>query len=63
GDEPFTEWDRWPSLRFNRYGNRFTLPASEMGRATPRLTAAIEATCVTLDQARLNRETASPLEN
>ena len=30
GADPFEVWDRWPSLRFNRYGNRFTLPPDEI---------------------------------
>ena len=55
-DEPFEVWDRWPSLRFNRYDNRFTLPADEIGRATPRLVSAALAACRALDQARLNRD-------
>ena len=55
GDDPFTEWDRWPAIRFNRYGNRFTLPPDEMGRATTRIVKGIEATCGALDRARENR--------
>ncbi len=59
GGDPFTDWQRWPSLRFNRYANRFTLPADEVGRATPRLVAGVAATCRALAEGRRNREAAS----
>jgi len=55
GGEPFTEWRRWPDLAFNRYANRFTVPADEIGRATPRLVAAARAVCTALDEGRRNR--------
>ena len=53
--DPFAEWARWPDLRFNRYGNRFTVPADEIGRATPRLADAADAVCSVLDEGRRNR--------
>lgn len=51
----FSEWDRWSRLDANRYGNRFFLPANEIGRATPRLLQAGQTLCRTLDLARANR--------
>jgi iron complex transport system substrate-binding protein len=51
----FDVWDRWPALAANRYGNRFFMPAAEIGRATPRLVTAGEAVCDALEQARLNK--------
>lgn len=58
--DAFGVWKRWPDLAANRYGNHFYLPASEIGRATPRLLQAGETLCKTLDQARRNREAAMP---
>lgn len=54
--EIFDEWQRWPRLSANRYGNRFLLPPSELGRATPRLLQAADAMCDALQQARDNRK-------
>lgn len=51
----FDDWDRWPGIAANQYGNRFFLPAAELGRATPRLVAAGEAICKALVEARSNR--------
>jgi len=51
--------DRWPELAANRYGNRFFIPADEIGRATPRLVAAGEAVCEALTKARHNRQAGS----
>ncbi len=51
----FDDWDRWPGIAANQYGNRFFLPADELGRATPRLVAAGEAICKALVAARSNR--------
>ena len=51
----FDEWDRWPGIAANRYGNRFFLSAAELGRATPRLVKAGEAICKALVVARNNR--------
>jgi iron complex transport system substrate-binding protein len=52
----FDEWQRWPRLSANRYGNQFVLPPSELGRATPRLLQAADAMCEALQQARYNRK-------
>lgn len=51
----FDVWRRWPELAANRYDNYFFLPASEIGRATPRLVEAGERLCAVLDQARERR--------
>lgn len=56
GPAAFDEWDRWPGLAANRYGNRFLMPANEIGRPTPRLAAAADAVCEALDRARRNRD-------
>jgi iron complex transport system substrate-binding protein len=56
GPDAFSEWDRWPGLAANRYGNRFLMPASEIGRATPRLLEAGAAICEALVQGRESRE-------
>jgi iron complex transport system substrate-binding protein len=53
--EAFDEWDRWPEIAANRFGNRFFMPASVIGRATTRLAIAAEAVCEALQQARKNR--------
>lgn len=53
--EPFGEWQRWPELPANRYGNHFLMPADEIGRATPRLLIAGAAICEALERARENR--------
>lgn len=55
GDNAFDEWQRWPGIAANRYGNQFLLPADEIGRATARLIVAGEALCAALQQARVNR--------
>jgi iron complex transport system substrate-binding protein len=52
----FDVWDRWPALAANRYGNRFFIPAAEIGRATPRLVIAGEAVCEALAEARQNKQ-------
>jgi iron complex transport system substrate-binding protein len=54
-EEAFDDWNSWPSVAANRYGNRFFMPAAEIGRATPRLLVAGEAVCEALEQARVNR--------
>ncbi len=55
GEDAFDEWQRWPDIAANRYGNQFLLPADEIGRATARLIVAAEALCGALQQARMNR--------
>ena len=59
GEDPFSAWDRWPSINANRYGSRFRLPVDELGRATPRLIAGGEAVCKALETARQQRRAAS----
>lgn len=58
GDDAFAEWQRWPNIAANRYGNQFLMPADEIGRATPRLLLAGEAVCEALAQARRRRAAA-----
>lgn len=59
GADAFVEWNRWPNMAANRYGNRFLLPADEIGRATPRLLIAGEAVCEALQKARDRRAAAT----
>lgn len=54
--DALSEWDRWPDLDANRYGNRFVMPANEIGRPTPRLLIAAEALCNALHEGRSNRD-------
>ncbi len=54
-EEAFDDWNNWPGMAANRYGNRFFMPAAEIGRATPRLVAAGAAVCEALKIARVNR--------
>jgi iron complex transport system substrate-binding protein len=54
-DSGFTEWQRWPDIAANRYGNLYLLPADELARATPRLIGAGAAMCLALRQARAKR--------
>jgi len=56
GTDAFSEWERWPELAANRYGNRFLMPAAEIGRATPRLLEAGAAICEALEGGRKSRE-------
>jgi len=56
GDGAFAEWQRWPAVAANSYGNLFLLPADEIGRATPRLIVAAGAMCLALQKARFNRD-------
>lgn len=56
GDSAFDEWDRWPDIAANLFGNRFLMPANDIGRPTPRLLAGAGAVCTALDTARSNRE-------
>lgn len=59
GSDAFALWDRWPEISANRFGNRFLVPADELGRATPRLLVAGRFLCDTLEQARANRAAAA----
>ena len=56
GVDAFNEWERWPGMAANRYGNRFLMPAAEIGRATPRLLDAGEAICDALEEGRKRRD-------
>jgi iron complex transport system substrate-binding protein len=55
GSDAFAEWDRWPSISANRYGNRFLLPADELSRPTPRVLRAGAVICESLQIARERR--------
>ena len=55
GDDAFSEWDRWPAIAANRYGNRFLLPADELSRPTTRVLVAATAICEALRSGRANR--------
>ena len=55
GDDAFAEWERWPDMAANRFGNHYLLPADEIGRATTRVLIAGRAMCVALQQARKKR--------
>ena len=55
GDDAFVEWQRWPNIAANRFGNHFLLPADEIGRATTRVIVAGNDMCLALQQARVNR--------
>lgn len=59
GDDAFVEWERWPGMAANTFGNLFLLPADEIGRATTRVIVAGNAMCVALQQARINRASAT----
>ena len=50
--DAFDEWRRWPHIAANRAQNHFLIPADEIGRATPRVTAAARAICDALDRSR-----------
>lgn len=54
-DDGFAEWQRWPDIAANRYGNLYLLPADELARATPRLISAGSAMCLALRAARAKR--------
>ena len=55
GDDAFSEWQRWPAIAANQYGNRFLLPADELSRPTTRVLVAATAICEALRSARANR--------
>jgi len=55
GDDGFAEWQRWPAIAANLYGNQFLLAADELARPTPRLIKAGGAMCLALQRARFNR--------
>jgi iron complex transport system substrate-binding protein len=55
-EDALKEWDRWPDLAANRYGNRYVMRADQIGRPTPRLLFAGEALCDALQLGRTNRD-------
>jgi len=55
GVDAFSEWDRWPDVASNRYGNRFLVPGDEISRPTPRVLMAGAAICDALQSAREQR--------
>ena len=55
GDDAFVEWERWPDMAANRFGNHYLLPADEIGRATTRVLVAGRAMCIALQHARTKR--------
>ncbi len=56
GQSAFEEWERWPDLPANRFGNRYLMPANDIGRPTPRLLTGVRAVCEALQKSRDNRE-------
>lgn len=58
--EPFSEWQRWPQIAANRYGNHFLISSDSSSRPTPRLTIAATEICAALEQGRDNRSRALP---
>ncbi len=56
GPDAFSEWERWPTMAANRYGNQFMMPAAEISRATPRLLDAGAAICSALEDGRWRRQ-------
>ena len=56
GSSAFDEWDRWPDVPANRFGNRFLMPANDIGRPTPRILEGARAVCAALQTSRANRE-------
>jgi iron complex transport system substrate-binding protein len=59
--EPFREWQRWPQIAANRYGNHFLISSDSSSRPTPRLIIAATEICAALEQGRENRSKAPPL--
>ncbi len=56
GDDAFSEWERWPQMAANRYGNHFVVPGDVISRATPRLLDGAGAVCDVLQEARKRRK-------
>ena len=56
GDDAFVEWERWPQIAANRYGNLYRVPGDLVSRATPRLADGAAVLCDVLDEARGRRE-------
>jgi iron complex transport system substrate-binding protein len=55
GEGAFSEWQRWPQMTANRFGNHFIVPGDVISRATPRLLDGAEAVCDALQEARTRR--------
>lgn len=55
GDDAFSEWERWPRMAANRFGNHFIVPGDVISRATPRLLDGAGAVCEVLQEARTRR--------
>lgn len=55
GTGAFADWQRWPHLAANRYGNHFLVDADRIARPSLRLIAAAEEVCSALTTARENR--------
>lgn len=55
GNDAFGEWQRWPQIAANRFGNRFIVPGDIISRATPRLLDGAAFLCEVLDEARKRR--------
>lgn len=58
GDAAFAEWQRWPHLQANRYGNHFVVNSDEIGRPSMRLVSAAKSVCEQLQTARDKRSAA-----
>lgn len=56
GEHAFGEWERWPRMAANRYGNHFVVPGDLISRATPRLLDGAGAVCDVLQEARRRRD-------
>ncbi len=56
GNDAFGEWQRWPQMAANRYGNHFVVPGDVISRATPRLLDGAVAVCEVLQEARKRRQ-------
>jgi iron complex transport system substrate-binding protein len=54
--DALSEWNRWPDLAANRFGNRFVMKADQIGRPTLRLLIAGGAMCDALDHGRKRRD-------
>ncbi|MDH3746586.1 MAG: cobalamin-binding protein [Gammaproteobacteria bacterium] len=57
GASAFSEWQRWPHLKANQFGNHFTVNSDEIGRPSTRLISAATSICGHLETARQNRHT------
>jgi iron complex transport system substrate-binding protein len=58
--DPFSEWQRWPRIAANRYGNHFRISADTSSRPTQRLLGAAVEICAAIDTGRRNRTASSP---